>query len=93
MTKFRFRIEITGILNFFSYRVKHGISGSAGGVQPSLSPLFRSLSPSISGWKYSTIALASALSLPVITFKASGQGFNRPIICIAFRRAPASFEP
>jgi DNA-binding transcriptional LysR family regulator len=71
-------------------------SGSAGlrSVQPSFSPLFCSLSQSSNrGWKYSTIAEASALSLPVITFSASGQGFDWPIESIAFSRAPASLEP
>ena len=87
MTRFGFRIDITGILNIVSYRVKHGISGSAGGVQPSFSPLFCSLRQSISGWKYSTMAEASALPVPHMTLRVSGQGLDAPIDSIAFRCA------
>ena len=51
-------------------------SGSAPTFQPKFSPLFCSFNQVNKGAKYSTIALASALSSPVIAFKASGQGFD-----------------
>src|SRR5271157_1453160 len=71
----------------------HYLRGSAGSVQPSFSPLFCSFSQSIKGLKYSTIAEASALSVPVMAFSASGQGLDAPISSIAFSLAPASLEP
>jgi len=60
---------------------------------PVFRPAFCLSSHSLSGWKYSAIALASIWRWPVRASSASGHGFEAPIFIIASIRCPASLLP